>query len=284
MPRSLAFIAGFGLLLIVIAMNTMFIVRQDRQAIILNLGQYQRTINAPGEDNPGLHFKIPFVEQVIIYDKRNIGTALEAKSFVGSDQETLIVDAVIRWRIVNPRRFYQSALTEEQGATRLEVFAEAAMRRALGAATSIQIIREQRAQLMQAIERDLNQAAAAQLGVSVIDVRIRQADLPEATLERVYDRMRSERAQVAGRIRAEAERDATIIRAEAQEESARLRGEGDGERARIFAQAYGRDPEFAAFYRSMRAYETALDAGTPIVVAPDSEFFRYMRSRTGGGR
>ena len=152
-----------------------------------------------------------------------------------------------RWQITDPRRFYQSALTEDGGASRLETFTEAAMRRALGGATSNEIISGRRAQLMQNIETDLNASAATELGVRVVDVRIRQADLPDATRERVYERMRSERAQVAGRLRAEGEREAAIIRATAQQESERLRGEGEGERARIFAGAYGRDPEFAAF-------------------------------------
>jgi modulator of FtsH protease HflC len=155
------------------------------------------------------------------------------------------------------------------------------MRRALGGAGSDDIISGRRAELMQQIENDLNAAAAAELGVRVIDVRIRQADLPPETQERVYERMRSERQQVAGRIRAEGERDAAIIRATAQEESERTRGQGEAERARIFARAYGRDPEFAAFYRSMRAYDYALEAGTPIVVPPDSDFFRYMQRRRG---
>jgi membrane protease subunit HflC len=201
---------------------------------------------------------------------------------VPSDQERLIVDAVVRWRITDPRRFYQSALTEDGGASRLEVFTESAMRRVLGASTSDQIISGRRAALMQAIEDDLNRSAATELGVRVVDVRIRQADLPVENQERVYENMRSERQAVAGRIRAEGARDAAIILATARQESERLRGEGEGERARIFAGAYGRDAEFAAFYRSMRAYDTAIDANTPIVVPPDSDFFRYMQRRRGG--
>jgi membrane protease subunit HflC len=281
MQRNLLFIAGAVLLALILVSNTLFIVRQDRQAIVLRFGAYTRTINAPGRDEPGLKIKIPFIDNVIIYDRRNMGLTLEGQPIVASDQEQLRVDAVVRWRILDPRRFYQSALTEAGGASRLETFAEAAMRRALGAATSNDIISGRRAELMQTIESDLNASAATELGVRVIDVRIRQADLPDATRERVYERMRSERAQVAGRLRAEGERNATIIRATAQEQSERLRGEGDAERARIFARAYGRDPEFAAFYRSMRAYDTALDQGTPIVVPPDSDFFRYMQRRRG---
>lgn len=282
MQRNLLVI-GIGVLLaLILITNTIFIVRQDRQAIILRFGEYVGSINQAGTDAPGLYVKIPFVDSVVIYDKRNIGLTLEGQPIVASDQERLIVDAVVRWRIINPRRFYQSAITEEGGASRLETFSEAALRRALGSATSNEIISGRRAELMQAIEADLNASAATELGVHVVDVRIRQADLPDETRERVYERMRSERQQVAGRIRAEGERDAAIIRATAQEESERLRGQGEGERARIFATAYGRDPEFAAFYRSMRAYDHAIEAGTPIVVPPDSDFFRYMQRRRGG--
>lgn len=281
MPRNLPVILIGAFVVLILIMQSMFIVRQDRQAIVLRFGAYSRVINAPGTEQPGLYFKIPFVENVIIYDRRNIGLVLEGQPIVASDQERLIVDAMVRWRINDPRRFYQSALTEEGGAQRLETFTESAMRRALGAATSNDIISGRRAELMQRIEADLNASAATELGVQVVDVRIRQADLPDETRDRVYLRMQSERQQVAGRIRAEGERDATIIRATAQQESERLRGEGDAERARIFASAYGRDPEFAAFYRSMRAYDNAIEEGTPIVVPPDSDFFRYMQRRRG---
>ena len=282
MQRNLLVIGVAALIALLVITNTVYIVRQDRQAIILRFGEYVGAVNEAGANEPGVYLKIPFVDTVTIYDKRNIGLTLEGQPIVASDQERLIVDAVVRWRITDPRRFYQSAISEEGGASRLETFAESAIRRALGAATSNDIISGRRAQLMQLIEADLNASAATELGVNVLDVRIRQADLPDETRERVYERMRSERQQVAGRIRAEGERDAAIIRATAQEESERVRGEGDAERARIFARAYGRDPEFAAFYRSMRAYDTALDANTPIVVPPDSDFFRYMQSRRGG--
>jgi membrane protease subunit HflC len=282
MPRNIIFVLAAALALLIVLMQSTFVVRQDRQAIVLRFGEFTRVINAVGRDEPGLYFKVPFVDSVVMYDRRNIGLTVEGQSFVASDQETLIVDAVVRWQIADARRFYQSVLSEDVGADRLKNFTESAMRRALGGATSNDIISGRRAQLMQQVEVDLNASAATELGVRVIDVRIRQADLPDETRDRVYERMRSERQQVAGRIRAEGERDAAIIRATAQQESERLRGEGDAERARIFAQAYGRDPEFAAFYRSMRAYDTALESGTPIVVGPDSDFFRYMQRRRGG--
>lgn len=282
MPRNMLLVLGVAFVALVILLNSVFIVRQDRQAIVLRFGAYASSINEPGSNEPGLYFKLPFFDTVIMYDKRNIGLILEGQSIVPSDQERLIVDAVVRWRITDPRRFYQSALTEDGGEERLKVFTESAMRRVLGAATSDQIISGRRAALMQAIEDDLNRSAATELGVRVVDVRIRQADLPDENRDFVYENMRSSRQAVAGRIRAEGARDAQIIRATAQQESERLRGEGEGERARIFAGAYGRDAEFAAFYRSMRAYDTAIDANTPIVVPPDSDFFRYMQRRRGG--
>lgn len=279
MPRNLTPYIAAGVVAVVLLMNSVFIVRQDRQAIVLRFSEFTRVINPVGTNEPGLYFKLPFVESVVYYDRRNLGLTLEGQTIIPSDQEQLRVDAVVRWQIVDARRFYQSARFETEGAARLETVGEAAVRRALGAATTNEIISGRRAELMQTIETDLNAAAAAELGVRIIDVRIRQVDLPDDTRDRVYERMRSERAQVAGRIRAEGEREATVIRATAREQSERLRGQGEGERARIFARAYGRDPEFAAFYRSMRAYETALEAGTPIVVPPDSDFFRYMQRR-----
>ena len=277
-------IVGVVLAVLIVLFNSVFIVRQDRQAIVLRFNAIVDAINENGNE-AGLHFKTPFTDTVIIYDRRNMGLTIEGsedQAVVASDQERLIVDAVVRWRIADPRRFYQRARSEQAGASLLARSAEAAIRRALGSASSNDIISGRRAQLMQTIESDLNRAAATELGVEIVDVRIRQADLPSQTQDQVYVRMRSERQQVAGRIRAEGARDATIILATARQESERLRGEGEGERARIFAQAYGRDPEFAAFYRSMRAYDYALEAGTPIVVPPDSDFFRYMQSRRGG--
>lgn len=281
MSRRLVSIAVVAFIGLVLLLNSAFIVRQDRQAIVLRFSEFTRVINSVGTDEPGLYFKVPFIENVVDYDRRSIGLTLQTQTITPSDQEQLLVDAVVRWQIVDARLFYQSARFEEDGANRLATFGESALRRALGGATTNEIISGRRAELMQTIETDLNAAAAPELGVRIIDVRIRQADLPQDTRERVYDRMRSERAQVAGRIRAEGARAATVIRATAQEQSERLRGEGEAERARIFARAYGRDPEFAAFYRSMRAYDYAMEEGTPIVVSPDSDFFRYMQRRTG---
>ncbi len=282
---------GLGLALVV-ALNTFFTVPQTHQALVLRFGAPARApITAPG-----LYVRAPFIDTVIQYDRRNLGLTLsEPLLIVAADQERLVVDAFVRWRIDDPLRFYQAVQTEEGGRTRLEGFTQSALRRVLGSVSSNDIIRIRRAQLMQAIETDLNREAATELGARIIDVRIRQADLPDATLERVFERMRTERQQVAAqlraegqeqalRIRAEADREVTIIAATARETAERTRGEGDGRRARIFAQAYGRNAEFAAFYRSLQAYERALPAGTQMVIPPDGDFFRYMQSQTGRGR
>ncbi|HRO03959.1 MAG TPA: SPFH domain-containing protein, partial [Terricaulis sp.] len=184
MQRNFFIIAGAILLALIVIGQSMFIVRQDRQAIVLRFGEYVRVINPPGTDQPGLYFKTPFVETVIIYDRRNLGLTLGGQAYVASDQERLIVDAIVRWQIADARRFYQSAFTEQGGADRLEVFTEAAMRRALGGASSNEIISGRRAELMQNIENDLNRSAATELGVRVVDVRIRQADLSIAIADR----------------------------------------------------------------------------------------------------
>ncbi len=269
---------------LVVLLNTAFVVRQDRQAIVLRFNAVVAAINAGEANEAGLHFKAPFIDNVVIYDKRNMGLLIsgsEDQAVVASDQERLIVDAFVRWRIRDPRRFYQRVVSEEQGANQLSRNAESALRGVLGGASSNDIISGRRAELMLAIRTQLNAAAAAELGVEIVDVRIRQADLPRQTRDRVYARMSTERQQVAGRIRAEGQRDASLIVATAQQESERLRGEGEAERARIFARAYGRDAEFAAFYRSMRAYDAAIVEGTPIIISPDSDFFRYMQRRRG---
>lgn len=271
-------------LAVVIAFNTFFIVHQTQQAVVLRFGAIQ------GEPitEPGIYIKAPLIDNVVTFDKRNMGFQPAEQTIVASDQERLVVDAFVRWRIVDPLRFYQAVQNEDGGRQRLESLALSALRRVLGSVPSEAVIRTQRAQLMQAIEDELNRETAAEMGARVIDVRIRQANLPAATMERVFERMRTERAQEAARlraegqeislrIRAETDRDVTIIEAQAREQAERIRGEGEGRRAQIFARAYGRDPEFAAFYRSLRAYETAIPAGTQMVIPPEGEFFRYMQ-------
>ena len=275
--------------------NTLFIVPQTQQALVLQLGNAVSVINQTGgKAGPGLYMKAPFVQNVVIYDKRNLGFTLQEQTVVAADQQRLVVDAYARWRIENPLLFYQAVQTEAGGEARLENLMTGALRRVLGGANQNEIISTRRTELMKAINVEMN-AAAKELGVAVVDVRIRQADLPQETAERVYERMRTERQQAAAelrakgdeqaiKVRAEADRTVVTTLAEAREQSEKLRGQGDAERAKLFAQSFGRDPDFAAFYRSMQAYEKAMPKGTPMLVSPDGEFFRYMRDKDGATR
>lgn len=289
MRRNLMPYAVGAVAVLILLANTLFVVPQTAQALVLQFGGVVRVVNAPtlGRPAPGLYVKAPFIQNVVTYDRRNLRVDLEQSTVIAADQEQLVVDAFARWRIVDPLKFYQNVQNEATAQQRLQTVMTGALRRVLGAADSNDIISGRRAQLMTQIRDQMNREVAA-WGVTIIDVRIRQADLPEQTAERVFERMRTERQQVAARlraegdeaaakIRAEADRAATVALATAREESEKIRGEGDGRRAAIFAQAYSRDPEFAAFYRSLQAYEKALPKGTPMVVPPEGEFFRYMQ-------
>jgi membrane protease subunit HflC len=271
--------------------NTFFIVPQTQQALVLQFGEARRVINRTGTNQPGLYVKAPFIQNVILFDKRNLGFNLAEQTIIAADQERLVVDAYARWRVTDPLRFYQALQSETAAVNRLENLMTGALRRVLGAVEQNDIISSRRGELMRLIAKDMNRETAA-LGVEVIDVRIRQADLPQETAERVFERMRTERQQEASRIRAEgeeqslriraeADKTVTVTLAEAREQAEKTRGAGDADRTRIFAQSYGRDPEFAAFYRSMQAYERAVPQGTQMVIPPDGEFFRYMRDQDG---
>jgi membrane protease subunit HflC len=296
MNRVLGPILIAGGLAAIAAANTFYIVPETQQALVLQFGAVDRVINTVDGKNgpPGLYVKVPFVQNVQMYDRRNLGFNLQEQAIVAADQQRLIVDAYARWQITDPLRFRQAAQDEETGRSRLENIMTGALRRVLGSAPQNEIISTRRGELMKAIAVAMNQEAAA-LGVTVIDVRIRQADLPTETAERVFERMRTERQQAAAKLRAEGDEQATKIRAEAdrtvtvtlataREQAEKTRGEGDASRTRIFAQSFGRDPEFAAFYRSMQAYERAMPKGTQMVVPPDGEFFRYLRDKDGAPR
>lgn len=280
MNRLALIIAGavFGALLLI--SNTFFIVGQTQQAIVLQFGEQQRVINRVGVNQPGLYMKVPFVQSVVMFDKRNLGFTLAEQLIVGSDQERLVVDAFARYRIIDPLRFYQQVTFEERGQQRLETILESALRQTLGAVRTNEIISTRRSELMRIIARQMD-AEARGLGVQVIDVRIRQADLVTEVQERVFERMRTERQRVAAEIRANGERQKVGIVAEATEKSQKTKGEGDARRAELFAGSFGRDPEFAGFYRAMQAYEKSMPPGTQMVVPPEGEFFRYMRDKDG---
>lgn len=293
-----------------VAFNSFFIVKLDEQAILLQFGQKQGVLNAPAQqvaedgtvtyapittasEGAGLHFKIPFVQNVVKFDKKNLGFDLPAQEIIASDQERLNVDAFVRWKIVDPLQFFRSANNEAGGRAQLRGIMVAALREVLGEVPTEDIISGQRAELMQSIQDILNRGAA-QYGIQIVDVRIKRADLPRQNEERVFARMRTERQQEAAQIRAEgqeqalrieaeADREVTVTLAQANEEAQKIRGAGDAERNAVYASAYNLDPEFFAFYRSMLAYEVGVKEGTPIILSPDSDFFRYFGDKDGQG-
>lgn len=295
--RSLvAVILGFGLL--ITAWQTFFIVGEAQQALIVRLGQPVRVINAPGgSEGPGLYMKQPFVENVVMLDRRNIAQEAAQEEIIAADLQRLVVDAFIRYRISDPKAYYTALRDENTAADRLERLMNSSLRQVLGSATQKQIISERRGELMQQIKADMiRRAAVSKLGIEVIDLRIKRADLPTDIQESVYNRMRTSREQEAAQKRAEgeqqkreitaqADKEVTITIADARQKAGQTLGAGDAARTRILGQSYGRDASFAAFYRSMHAYEAAIgDGKTTMVLSPDSAFFRYFERGPTGRR
>jgi membrane protease subunit HflC len=280
---------------LVVIFNTFFVVDQREQAIVVRFGEPVRVIHAPGQGGAGLNVKAPFVEHVIRIDRRNLGLEADQEEVIASDQERLVVDAFLRYRISDPLQYYRAFRDERVANDRLERLVNSSLRQVLGSATSTDIISARRDELMRQTRADVaKRAVASRFGVEVIDLRIKRADLPAANQAAVYRRMQTARQQEAAQIRAvgeqqkreiiaAADKEVAITLATAQEEGEKTRGEGDAQRTRIFAQSFGRDPAFASFYRSMQAYDTALGRGdTTMVLAPDGAFFRYFDKGPGG--
>jgi membrane protease subunit HflC len=271
----------------VAAYSSMFVVRQTEQALVVRLGEPVRVIT-----DPGLNFKVPLVDTVILIDKRILDLENPAQEIIASDQKRLVVDAFARYRIKNPLRFYQTVGSIQAANVQLATLLNASLRRVLGEVSFTNLVRDNRHALMVRIREQLDREADV-YGIAVVDVRIRRADLPEQNSQAVYQRMQTERqreaaefraegAQRAQEIRSRADREATVIVAEANQKAEQLRGEGDGERNRIFAEAYGKDADFFAFYRSMSAYEQGLKGNdTRFLLRPDSEFFRFFGDANG---
>jgi modulator of FtsH protease HflC len=283
-------VAALIVVALIVAYGTLFTVYQTRQALVVRLGEPVRVIT-----EPGLHYKIPLIDSVITIDKRILDLENPAQEVIASDQKRLVVDAFARYRIKDVLKFYQTVGNVEFANSQLSILLNSALRRVLGEATLTQVVRDQREHLMARVREQLNTEAQG-YGIAVVDVRIRRADLPEQNSQAVYQRMQTERQQEAAQYRAEgaqkaqelrarADRDVTVLLAEAQSKGERTRGEGDGERNRIFADAYSRDPDFFAFYRSMQAYEAGLRSNdTRMLLKPDSEFFRFFVDPSGKPR
>jgi membrane protease subunit HflC len=297
MNRRLVALAVLVVLALIVIGNTLFVVEQRKQAIVTRFGEPVRVLNAPGAPAAGLHMKVPFLEQTILLDKRNLSLEADQEEITASDQERLVVDAFIRYRISNPLQYYRTLRDDRTAVDRIERLLNSSLRQVLGSATSNDIISGRRGALMLATRDDVSRrAASSRLGIQVIDVRIKRADLPAQNQAAVYRRMQTSRQQQAAQIRAigeqqkreiiaSADKEVAITLATATETAEATRGEGDAQRTRIFAQSYGRDPSFATFYRSMQAYDAALAQGdTTLVLSPDSAFFRYFEKGPTGGR
>jgi membrane protease subunit HflC len=278
-PRALFVILGIAL--IALSYTIFYTVHQTEQALVLQFGKPIAVIS-----EPGLHYKLPW-QSVVTYDRRVLNLDAPPEEVIASDKKRLVVDAFARWRITDPLRFNQKLFNEEYAQAQLSAILGSNIRRVLGAQPFSAVLSSDRAKLMREIRDDVN-ADAQNFGVAIVDVRIRRTDLPPQNSLAIYQRMQQERvreanefraqgAQIKQEIQSRADRDATVIRAEATRQAEITRGEGDGEKNRIFAEVYGQDPDFFAFYRSMKAYEGALPASnTTMILSPDSEFMRYF--------
>lgn len=275
-----------ALLVVIVGYMSLFTVQQTEQTIVLQFGKPVDVVT-----DPGLHFKAPW-NSVINIDKRILDLENPSQEVIASDQKRLVVDAFARYRIKDALRFYQSVGSIQAANLQLTSLLNAALRRVLGEVNFITVVRDEREKLMARIREQLDHEAGG-YGIEVVDVRIRRADLPEQNSQAVYDRMKSERqreaaefraqgGQKAQEIRSKADRDVTVIIAEANSQAEQTRGVGDAERNRLFAEAYGKDADFFAFYRSMTAYETGLKKDdTRFLLRPDSDFFRYFGNPSG---
>ena len=279
--------AGKFLLPIVIAIFavaffSIFIVKEVNQAIVLQFGDPKRIIL-----KPGLNFKIPFIQNVVFLDKRILNLDAPPEEVIASDQKRLIVDAFARFQIVDPLKFYISVGNERVARSRLAKIINSRIRSVLGTQRLQTLLSEDRTKQMSLIQDGVN-TEAEKFGIKIVDVRIKRADLPQANSEAIYRRMQTERereakefrargAEMAVTITSTADKEVTVILADAQKKSEIMKGEGDGLRNKIFADAFGRDPDFFAFYRAMQAYEKALIGGdTSLILSPDSEFFKFF--------
>ncbi|MBP6817730.1 MAG: protease modulator HflC [Ferrovibrio sp.] len=267
--------------------GSLFTVHQAQQALVVQFGDPRRVIT-----EPGLHFKVPMIQDVIYFDKRILGLDAQPEEILTTDRRRLVVDSFVRYRIVDPLLYYQSVRNEALLRNNLAPSVANALRGAFGKLDAIAIVSGDRPAAMQAVSNVL-EVDAKRLGIDIVDVRIKRADFPEAIGQAIFRRMQTEREreakeqratgfELSEKIRADAERQRTVLLADARKQSEVLRGEGDGARTRIFAEAANQDPEFYAFYRSLQAYSKSLQqSDTTMILSPDSEFFRYFMESPG---
>lgn len=281
--NKLLLVLGIAVVVVgVVGLNTLFTVHQTQQALVLQFGEPKRIVQ-----EPGLNVKIPFIQNVVYLDKRILSLDAPPEEVITSDQKRIVVDGFSRFRITDALRFYQTVGNENIARSRLAGLVNSSLRNVLGEVELLTLVSGERYSLMRQITDSVN-AGASSLGIQVVDVRIKRADLPPENSQAIYRRMQTERereakearargAEEALRIRSRADRDRTVLLAEAQKQSEILRGEGDGARARIFNDAAQQNPEFYAFYRSLQAYRQSLTGdGTSMVLSPDSDFFQFF--------
>ena len=266
----------------VIAYQSLFVVQEINQAIVLQFGDPKKLIT-----KPGLQVKIPFIQNVVFLDRRILSLDPQPEEVIASDQKRLIVDAYARFKIVDPLKFYISVGDERVARSRLATIINSRLRSVLGTQSLATLLSEDRTKQMAIIQDGVNTESEG-FGIKIIDVRIKRADLPQANSEAIYKRMQTEREREAKEFRAKgaemavtitstADKEVTVLLANAKKQSEIMKGEGDGQRNRIFATAFGKDPEFFAFYRAMQAYEKALIGGeTSLILSPDSDFFKFF--------
>ena len=280
--KAAKFIVPVIILVGVVIFQSLFIVQEISQAIVLQFGDPKKIVT-----KAGLNFKLPFIQNVVYLDKRILNLDNDPEEVIAADQKRLIVDAFARFKIVDPLKFYISVGNERVARSRLSTIINSRIRGVLGTQELATLLSTDRARQMQIIQSQVNEEAK-NFGINIVDVRIKRADLPPANSEAIYKRMQTERereakefraqgAEIAQKIRSTADKDVTVILAQANKKSEIMKGEGDGERNKIFANAFGKDPQFFAFYRAMQAYEKALIGGeTSLVLSPDSEFFKFF--------
>tara|TARA_B100000579_G_scaffold386057_1_gene357535 strand:- start:929 stop:1795 length:867 start_codon:yes stop_codon:yes gene_type:complete len=265
-----------------IVYNGLFVVQEINQAIVLQFGDPKKIIT-----KPGLNYKIPFIQNVVYLDRRVLNLDNPPEEVIAADQKRLIVDAFARFKIVDPLKFYISVGNERVARSRLATIINSRIRSVLGTQELATLLSTDRAVHMASIQNDVN-TEAQNFGITIVDVRIKRADLPPANSEAIYARMQTERqreakefraqgAEMAAKITSTADKEVTVILANANKQSEIMRGEGDGQRNKIFASAFGRDPQFFSFYRAMQSYEKALIGGdTSMILSPDSDFFKFF--------
>ncbi len=277
-------LAAVAAVLILLGLNSVFVVNEGQSALLLQFGRIMRT-----DYKPGLHFKIPLVQQVVRFDERILSLDAQPERYFTSEKKSVNVDFYVKWRIADNAMYYRATGGDQlQAVQRLTPIIKDALRFEFNARTLQELISGGRKDITERVRQQTDVAARKNLGIAVVDVRIKRIDLPDEVSESVYKRMRAERLQLANELRytgqeaaakiqADADRQGQVLRADADRDAAKIRGEGDAQAAAIYAQSYGQDPEFFAFYRSMAAYRKSFEDGKGVLVLePDSEFLRYF--------